>query len=95
MRAIRPLLLGTATLACAARQPATAPLPHPVPPVTAVSADTSRVVPGAGALSLPNADPFPSTYRPFASQVTVIRNATVMTAAGPTMRGASILLRTN
>ena len=93
MRAIRPLLLGTATLACAARQPATAPLPHAVPPVTAVSADTSRVVPGAGALSLPNADPFPSTYRPFASQVTVIRNATVMTAAGPTMRGASILLR--
>ena len=93
MRAIRPLLLGTATLACAARQPATAPLPHAVPPVTAVSADTSRVVPGAGALSLPNADPFPSTYRPFASQATVIRNATVMTAAGPTMRGASILLR--
>jgi imidazolonepropionase-like amidohydrolase len=42
---------------------------------------------------VPNADPFPSTYTPYASRPTLIRNATIMTAAGPTMRNASILLR--
>ena len=46
-----------------------------------------------GGLSLPNADPFPSTYRPFASRATLIRNATILTAAGPTIRGGSVLLR--
>jgi imidazolonepropionase-like amidohydrolase len=49
--------------------------------------------PGAGALSFPNADPFPSTYRPFASVPTVIRNVTVMTAAGPSVRNGAVLLR--
>ncbi|MFP5353603.1 MAG: amidohydrolase, partial [Gemmatimonadota bacterium] len=47
----------------------------------------------AAALSLPNADPFPSTYRPFSSRTTVVRNATIMTAAGPTLRGASVLMQ--
>src|ERR1044072_6190814 len=47
--------------------------------------------PGAGALSLPNADPFPSTYVPFTSRPTVIRNVTIMTAAGPTIRNGSIV----
>ncbi len=46
-----------------------------------------------GALSTPNADPFPSTYRPFASRTTLIRNVTIFTAAGPVIRGGSILLR--
>jgi imidazolonepropionase-like amidohydrolase len=46
-----------------------------------------------GALSTPNADPFPSTYRPFPSRATVIRNATILTAAGPVIRGGSVLLR--
>ena len=49
--------------------------------------------PGPGGTSLPNADPFPSTYKPFARTTTVIRNATIMTAAGPTMTNASVLLR--
>src|ERR1035437_5678338 len=49
--------------------------------------------PGAGALSLPNADPFPSTYVPFASRPTVIRNVNLFTAAGPMIRNGSILLR--
>jgi len=34
-------------------------------------------------LSVPNANPFPSTYAPFASRTTVIRGATILTAAGP------------
>ena len=42
---------------------------------------------------MPNADPFPSTYRPFPSRPTIIRNATIMTADGPRITGGSILLR--
>lgn len=90
MRAFIPLLLGATAVGCAAQQPTTTPAPRPAPP----AADSSpKVVAGAGALSIPNADPFPSTYRPFAARTTVIRNATIMTAAGPSLRGASILLR--
>src|SRR5687767_6834581 len=47
----------------------------------------------AGARSAPNADPFPSTYTPFPSRTTVIRNATILTAAGRTIRNGSVLLR--
>ena len=47
---------------------------------------------GEGAASAPNANPFPSTYRPFASRPTVIRNVTILTAAGPTIRNGSVLL---
>ncbi len=49
--------------------------------------------PGAGALSLPNADPFPSTYVPRPSRTTIIRNVNIFTATGPMIRGGSILLR--
>lgn len=96
MRAIVPLMLGAFTVACAARataRTATAPAPSTAPPPARASADTARVAPGAGALSLPNADPYPSTYRPFPSRPTVIRNATIMTAAGPTLHGATLVLR--
>ena len=85
--------LGSA-FACTPAQPvATTPSPAGRP------TDSAAAVPGAvagqpkGALSVPNDDPFPSTYRPAASQPTLIRNATIMTAVGPTMSGASILLR--
>jgi imidazolonepropionase-like amidohydrolase len=57
------------------------------------STDTTRSAPMAGGVSTPNADPFASTYRPFPSRPTVIRNVTILTAAGPTIRGGSILLR--
>src|ERR1041385_1182639 len=49
--------------------------------------------PGPGGISAANADPFPSTYQPFPRHTTLIRNATVMTAAGPTLQNASVLLR--
>jgi imidazolonepropionase-like amidohydrolase len=65
----------------------TAPAPAQTP------AGTSNATSGPGALSLPNANPFPSTYHAFPSRTTLIRNATVMTAAGPTMTNASVLLR--
>ena len=49
--------------------------------------------PGRGAASVPNADPFPTTYKRFPSRTTLIRNATILTAAGPTIQGGSVLLR--
>ena len=48
---------------------------------------------GRGALSTPNADPFGSTYTRFPSRPTVIRNATILTAAGPVIRNGSVLAR--
>ncbi|MEP7066177.1 MAG: amidohydrolase [Gemmatimonadota bacterium] len=48
---------------------------------------------GRGALSMPNADPFPSTYKRFPSKTTVIKNVTLLTAAGPRINNGAILLR--
>ena len=47
----------------------------------------------AGAVSRPNADPFPSTYVPFPSRPTVIRNVNIYTAAGPLIRNGAVLMR--
>lgn len=71
------------------------PAPAPIPATTAQQSDSAPKgpPPGPGALSVPNADPFPSTYKPFPSRTTVIRNATIMTAVGPSIRGGSVLLR--
>jgi imidazolonepropionase-like amidohydrolase len=60
---------------------------------TSPSRDSTQAAPGLGATSTPNADPFPSTYVPFPSHTTVIRNVTILTAAGPTIRNGSILLQ--
>jgi len=94
-------LLAATTLACAsARAPSASPQPTPQPNAPNApnapntqgaasqppAASPARVTPGGGALSLPNADPFPSTYQPFPSRPTVIRNVTILTAAGPTIR---------
>jgi imidazolonepropionase-like amidohydrolase len=85
------VVLSTGLVACAAHG-AKGPLGAPVS--RARTADsTSSAAPMRGGLSLPNADPFPSTYRPFASRPTLIRNVTILTAAGPTIRGGSLLLR--
>ena len=62
-------------------------------PVQARATDTVRVASMPGGVSTPNADPFPSTYRPFPSRTTLIRNVTILTAAGPTIRNGSVLLR--
>ena len=66
-----------------AQQGAPAPAPSASPGPT----------PGPGAVSVPFADPYPSTYVRFPSQATLIRNATILTAAGPTIRNGSILIR--
>jgi imidazolonepropionase-like amidohydrolase len=48
---------------------------------------------GPGATSTPNADPFPSTYRPFAARTTLIRNVRIFTGAGPLIQNGAILLQ--
>jgi len=55
-------------------------------------ADSSGAV-GRGGSSIPNADPFPSTYAPFPSRTTVIRNVNIFTAAGPLIQNGAILLQ--
>ncbi|HUQ45466.1 MAG TPA: amidohydrolase [Gemmatimonadaceae bacterium] len=85
------LAVGLVTSACASGRAQEATPATPAAPVRA--SDTVRVGPMIGAVSTPNADPFPSTYRPFASRPTLIRNVTIMTAAGPTIRNGSVLLR--
>ncbi len=65
------------------------PAPAPVP----LQDTTTRVVVGAGALSEPNANPYPSTYTAPSSRPVLIRNATILTAAGATIQGGSVLLR--
>ena len=78
------LAVGLAVAPCAQAQS---------PAASRATSDTTRSAPMAGGTSTPNADPFPSTYRPFASRPTLIRNVTILTAAGPTIRNGSILLR--
>lgn len=98
MRAPRSLVVLALLAACTQAQATATPAPSPATPTpapqTQTASDTTKgPPPGAGALSLPNADPFPSTYKPAAGRTTVIRNATILTAAGPALRNASILLR--
>jgi hypothetical protein len=47
---------------------------------------------GLGAVSAPNADPFPSTYRPFPSRPTLIRNVRIFTGVGPAIANGSLLI---
>jgi imidazolonepropionase-like amidohydrolase len=103
MRSLFAAVVSVATLvACSSGTRTTQSSPAPSQPTASVGApavDTGRRetparggATGSGALSVPNADPFPSTYRPFASRATIIRNVTILTAAGPTIRNGSILI---
>src|SRR5688500_3672604 len=83
-------------IGCATGRAAPAPAAVQAPAAQTQSAprqDSTPTPPGAGALSAPNSDPFPSTYRPVPSRPIAIRNATIMTAAGPTIRTGTIVLR--
>jgi len=87
-------LLIAGGVACASHRPATSTTTPSTPASRTAAADTTRsTAPMRGGSSTPLADPFPSTYRPFASRPTLIRNATILTAAGPTIRNGSVLLR--
>ena len=58
----------------------------------------AQQLPGAqqgppGSPAQPPANPYASTYRPFPTTTTLIRNATILTAAGPAIERGSILLQ--
>ena len=61
--------------------------------VFSMAAGPAVAAPGPGAVSSPLSDPFPSTYAAAPARPTLIRNATILTAAGPTIRAGSILLQ--
>src|SRR6185369_14108719 len=86
---IRLVACGIILLALATQQLSLAQQPTPSPTPQALPGPS----PGPGGISAPNADPFPSTYQPFPRRTTLIRNATIMTAAGPTIANGSVLLR--
>ena len=84
MRAFFSLLLvGATACASASAGPKTSTTPR----------DSTQAEVGRGGTSTPNADPFPSTYAPFPSRTTVIRNVNILTAAGPMIRNGAILLQ--
>src|SRR5512138_3564781 len=85
--------LFTVLSACAPAQATPTTQPRPVTQAAQTRADTGRAAPGPGAISTPNADPFASTYVMPASRPTLIRDVTILTAAGPTIRNGSVLLR--
>jgi imidazolonepropionase-like amidohydrolase len=73
-------VLALAALTACATAPAAQTAPAAAPEATATPAPSST-------------GSYPSTYQPLPSQPTLIRNATVLTAAGPTLLNASVLLR--
>ena len=83
----------TVLVSCAPAPATPAPQPRPATATTPARTDSTRQAPGAGGVSAPNADPFPSTYVAPATRPTLIRDVTIMTAAGPTIRNGSVLLR--
>ena len=83
MRALLCLLL-TGAVACASARTQTT--------TGATPRDSTKTDVALGSTSVPNADPFPSTYKPFPSRTTVIRNVNILTAAGPLVRNGAILM---
>jgi imidazolonepropionase-like amidohydrolase len=73
-----------------AAPPATAPAAAPATPA---KEETKEPDPGKGGLSVPRDDPFPSTYKAPVSPPFAIRNATLLTAAGPVIPNGTILVR--
>jgi imidazolonepropionase-like amidohydrolase len=78
------LLLGLAPLGCAA---------SPDPATPAGDAQKAEAPAQEPAEETAEAAPYPSTYKPLPSQPVLIRNATVLTAAGNRIQGGSVLMR--
>jgi imidazolonepropionase-like amidohydrolase len=85
MRVFSCLLL-TGAVACAS-------VPSRTTTASGPGRDSAQGDISRGSTSLPNADPFPSTYVPFPARATVIRNVNILTAAGPLIRNGAILLQ--
>lgn len=87
----RPEPTGVAVIAallagCASGGAQPAPPPEPQPEQ---AAEPTAVEPPPETV----AEPFPSTYEPLPSTPTLIRGATVLTAAGPRLENAAVLMR--
>jgi len=74
-------------------KPPATPASTSAPPDTAADAKAKAPPPGKGGLSTPRDDPFPSTYKAPAAPPFAIRNATLLTAAGPVIPNGTILVR--
>lgn len=85
-----PLLAALAGCTAAATQ---APAPASATPASSTAGDSAARANGAGAVSQPNDNPFPSTYHPFPSRTTAIRNVIVLSAAGPAIRNGIVLIK--
>ena len=100
-RLLATIALGTCLVTAGCKPAAAGQTPSPQPststgtttPATTTTTPARAGAPASGGLSTPNADPFPSTYRPFPSRATVIRNVNILTAAGPTIRGGALFIR--
>jgi imidazolonepropionase-like amidohydrolase len=79
-----PFVTAAALVLLGACAPSRTQQPAPVTPKDSVPST------GLGAVSAPNADPFPSTYTRLPSGPVVIRNVNLMTAAGPTITNGMI-----
>ena len=79
-------LVTVAASACTTAKPAQAPTP------ATAKDSTPPASTGPGGTSVPLADPFPSTYQRTPSAPLYIRNVTLMTAAGPSIRNGSIAI---
>ncbi|MEO5818901.1 MAG: amidohydrolase [Vicinamibacteraceae bacterium] len=94
-----PRAMSSAILLLWLAQPATAQTPPKPPaapattPPTPAKEETKEPDPGKGGLSVPRDDPFPSTYKAPVSPPFAIRNATLLTAAGPVIPNGTILVR--
>jgi imidazolonepropionase-like amidohydrolase len=81
------------------RQAQTQPKPATTPAATTAASPAAAdgketpPPPGKGGLSIPRDDPFPSTYKAPAAPPFAIRNATLLTAAGPVIPNGTILVR--
>ncbi len=94
------LALAITVAGCAKSAPASqAPAPARAATTATATSSPSDSTPsstaGPGALSVPNADPFPSTYTPFPSKPTLIENVTIFTAVGPRIVNGALLMRDN
>src|SRR5215211_7390683 len=87
---MRRSLVSLAGLAIAVTGAACRPTSGTQRPTPATGKDSAVSPAGMGSTSLPNADPFPSTYVRPASAPLVIKNVNVMTAAGPTIRNGAV-----
>ena len=61
--------------------------------LTAVDAQQAQPQAAQASSAAANPNAYASTYKPFPSRTTVIRNATILTAAGPLIERGSVLLQ--